>query len=779
VQESRAEKSIEALQKMASPHAKVLRAGKITKIESRYLVPGDIIILETGDKVPADARLIEIHELQTQEASLTGESNPLTKSLEELPSNTSLAERKNMLYASTIITKGRGKAIVTSTGMHTEIGKIAQKIQEHEEKSTPLQHKIKELGKYFTIIVIIIAIVIFLGGIFLGEPLSEMFLMSIALAVAAIPEGLPAVITICLALGVQRMAKKNALMRNLPSVETLGSVSVICADKTGTLTPNQMTVREIFANQQLYEVSGSGYEKKGEFYRKGKEVSLENLELLLKCGALCNDAQFNAKELIGDPTEAALLISAEKAGIKVENMQKKEPRIDEISFTSERKMMTTIHRADKKIISYTKGSPELILELCDRILINGTVKRLNRDLKKEILRQNNLLAEKALRVLAFAYNENCSKAECEKKMTFLGLQAMIDPPRAEVKQSIKQCQEAGIRVIMITGDQLGTAQAIAKELGIFGAAISGEELEKIKNLESKIDEINIFARVNPEHKLKIVRALQNKGYFVAMTGDGVNDAPALKKADIGIAMGLSGTDVAKEASDMILTDDHFTSIVKAVEEGRGIFENIRKFVNYLLSCNLGEISLILFASLYAFLTGTNLVLPLTAIQILWINLITDGLPATALSLDQPSQKIMQKPPRAPKESILTPLLKKDIILFGVLMGLASFVLFLLYQNSGQTKFQTMVFTSLVLFEMVRLMIIRREYQLKLFSNLTLVAAVLISFVLQLIVIYTPLSNWFKTESLGIFDWLVLIVSSLVLWAIYLICRKILEKFWKK
>ncbi len=769
IQEYKAEKSIEALKKMASPKARVLRDGKEIKIESRLLVPGDIIFLETGDKVPADARLIEAHDLHVEEASLTGESSSVSKNINVLK-EVSLADRKNMVFSSTIISNGRAKAVVVHTGMTSEIGKIAKMIEESHEQLTPLQKKLRDLGKYLTIAVVAVAILVFGAGLFSGGNATEMFLVAIALAVAAIPEGLPAVITISLSIGVQRMIKKNALVRKLASVETLGSVDVICTDKTGTLTHNQMTVRKIWTNDKVYNITGAGYNPKGNFKVGKKLANPEELEQILKIGLLCNDAHFSGsngnRELFGDPTEAALIVSAEKAGLQVKEYKK---RVDEISFSSERKMMTTIH--DDKT-SYTKGAADIIIERCDKILINGEVQRLDRNLKKKVLEQNESFAKEALRVLGFAYKEKATKEDSENNMIFVGLQAMIDPPREEVKNSIAECHSAGIRVIMITGDHLTTAKAIAKELGIVGEAVTGEQLDNIKDLDKKILRIGIFARVNPEHKLKIVKALKDKEHVVAMTGDGVNDAPALKKADIGISMGIAGTDVAKEASDMILTDDNFTSIVNAVEEGRGIFDNIRKFVNYLLSSNLGEISVILFASLF------GLPLPLTAIQILWVNLVTDGLPATALSLDPHSKGIMGRPPRPARESILSKELRSDIIIYGVLMGVGCLVLFWLYLGSGLMKAQTMAFTALVIFEVVRLQVIRYEYKLGLFSNKLLIGAVILSLGLQMLTIYGPLAIWFKTTPLELFDWGMIIVASIVLWVVYKIIYGIVKKLEK-
>ena len=778
VQEFKAEKSIEALQKLSSLKAKVFRNKKEIKIDSKFLVPGDIIALETGDKVPADCRLIEVHNLETQEGPLTGESQPINKHDSILEDNTVLAEQKNMVFAGTVISKGRALALVVKTGMDSEIGKIASLIQEASEKYTPLQKKLRELGKYLTYAVIIVAITVFFAGIIGGKDLVTMFMTSIALAVAAIPEGLPAVITLSLALGVQKMIKKNVLVRKLPSVETLGSVNVICTDKTGTLTHNQMTVTKIWANENDYQITGSGYKKNGTFTLDNKLANPLPLHQLLRAGILCNDAKLNEekkgknRELIGDPTEAALIVSGEKAGFNHNRIEKYYPRIEEIPFTSERKMMTTIHKVKdpsiketfikkrKEFISYTKGAPDIIIKQCNRILINGKVYRLNKEKKKQILKQNETYAKQALRVLGFAYNDNYSnKTSAEKDLIFLGLQAMIDPPREEVKESIKRCQEAGIKVIMITGDHLTTAQAIAKQLGVVGKSFTGQQLQRIKNLGKEIKNIGICARVKPEHKLRIVKTLQKKGYVVAMTGDGVNDAPALKKADIGISMGISGTDVAKEAADMILTDDNFTSIVNAVEEGRGIFDNIRKFVNYLLSSNLGEIVLILLASLF------GMPLPLTAIQILWINLVTDGLPAIALGLDPHEKEIMKRKPRPAKESILSKELRGNIFLTGTLIGLFTLGLFWMYLDSGLVKAQTIAFCALVSFEIIRIQMIRGKYHLGIFSNKWLVLAILGSLILQMTVIYGPLGTIFNTVPLSLKDWGVLIGASMGLYIV--------------
>ncbi len=782
VQEFKAERSIEALKKMVSLKAKVLRNGKEAKIDSKFLVPGDILVLTAGDKVPADARILEAYSLYTQESSLTGESLPVGKSIETLPEKTPLADRKNMVYSSTAIPKGRGKALITNIGMSTEVGKIAKLIKESPQEATPLQKKLRDLGKYLILAVIMIVLVVFIIRLLSGESLVETLLIAIALAIAAIPEGLPAVITISLAVGVQRMSQRNALVRHLPSVETLGSVNVICTDKTGTLTHDEMTVTKIWASGTVYDVSGSGYGTEGAFYVDTKLADPKPLQLLLKIGSLCSDAvvedkkennKDGQKNVVGDPTEAALVIAAEKAGFTKKELQKNEPRIDEIPFLSERKMMTTIHKAPKGTVSYTKGAADVVIERCNRILVNGTVQRLDRAMKKEVYAQNELFAKEALRVLGFAYKDTFTdSASAEKEMIFVGLQAMIDPPRKEAKKSIALCKKAGIKVIMITGDHLGTAKAIAEQLGIEGKAVSGQDLEQMPNLKKEIEKIGVFARVNPEHKLQIVTALKEKGYIVAMTGDGVNDAPALKKADIGIAMGKTGTDVAKEAADMVLADDNFTSIVNAVEEGRGIFDTIKKFVNYLLSSNLGEILVIFFASIL------QLPLPLTAIQILWVNMITDGLPATALSVDPHSAGIMERPPKSAKESILSKELRWSIILIGSLIGIVCTVLFWLYQASGAQKARTIVFTSLVVFELVRLQTIRSEFKLGIFSNKWLIAAVAASILLHLLTIYTPLSSFFKTVPLNLVDWAVLAVAGAVLFGTYMLIQLLRRKIRK-
>lgn len=792
-QEYKAEKAIEALRKMASPKAKVIRDGQEKEIESRYLVPGDILILETGDKISADARLFEVHSLETQEAPLTGESTPVIKNLLPVNISTAIGDRKNMVYFGTIITKGRAKAIVVGTGMKTEFGKIATLIQEAEPELTPLQKQLKNLGKWLGVAVLAIAAIVFAAGLIRESivgalnvaVMQKLFLIAIALAVAAIPEGLPAVVTISLSLGVKRMVKRNALIRKLPSVETLGSVNVICSDKTGTLTKNEMTVKKIWNSDKTYEVTGTGYAPDGTFVINKQIVApTEDLKKLLLMGALCNDSKLTEEEqqrkVLGDPTEACLLVSAEKAGLKKSEIDKVYPRIDEIPFSSERKCMTTVHNVYGKKVALTKGAPDIILELCDRILIDGKVLRISRPKIKEILDINEKFASEALRVLGFAYKDVKDAKEAEKNMVFIGLQAMIDPPRQEVKEAIQRAKTAGIRTVMITGDHKTTAVAIAKELGIEGRAITGQDVEKMldSDFKKQVDFIGVYARVNPEHKIKIVTALKSKGYIVAMTGDGVNDAPALKKADMGIAMGITGTDVSKEASDMILTDDNFASIVNAVEEGRNIFDNIRKFVIYLLSSNTGEVLIILLSMLI------GIPLPLIAVQILWINLVTDGAPATALGVEPAEPGIMQRKPVAHGEHVVTKTRFIWMILVGLIMtigtlGVFTYALF----SSGWTwgtpigfdspphyylYATTLAFTTLMLFQMFNV-INCKELSIssvkQFLSNKWLLGAIVLSLGLQLIVVYVPfLNGLFSTIPLSIGDWIVSIaVASSVLW----------------
>ncbi|MCM2325786.1 MAG: calcium-translocating P-type ATPase, SERCA-type [Candidatus Woesearchaeota archaeon] len=770
VQEFRAEKAIEALKRLASLKAVVLRDGKQVEVNAEELVPGDIILITAGEKIPADSRLITLNSLQAQEAALTGESLPVKKEITEYKDKLQLGDQKNMVFSGTVINDGKATAIVVKTGMETEIGKIARLIESAEETMTPLQEKLEKLGKFLTYLTLSICVLIFAVLSFRGVKVLEALITAVSLAVAAIPEGLPAVVTISLALGVQRMIKKNALIRKLPSVETLGGTTVICTDKTGTLTKNEMTVRKLYVDDKTIDITGSGYAPEGEFSKKTQDV-----ELLLKIGLLNNDARLektgDGYKIIGDPTEGALLVSAEKFGLSHHDLLAKHPRTDELLFDSKRKRMTTVHKIDGKTYAYVKGAPDIILNLCTHIMIDGKSKALDKSARERILKANDEFSKDALRVLGFAYKEVEGK-DYESKLVFVGLQGMIDPPRDGVKESILKCRTAGIKVVMITGDYMGTAMAIAKELGIEGKSVQGQDLDSI-DLEKEVDKIGVYARVDPEHKMRIVEALKKKGHIVAMTGDGVNDAPALKAADIGIAMGISGTDVAKESSHMILTDDNFTSIVNAVEEGRGIFDNIKKFVQYLLSSNLGEILVIFVATLF------GMPLPLLPTQILFMNLLTDGLPAVALGVDPAAKDIMKRKPRKTDEGIMTRAFSVKVFYTGIMIAAATLFVFWYAMNyRGETveHARTLAFTTLVLLQFVRIHIIRSEYNLGMFSNMKLVLAVLISIVLQITIIYTGVGElFFETTVLDMMDWVFIGAVGIALFILSSMFNRILAK----
>src|SRR3989338_8246184 len=740
-QEYKAEKSIEALRRMTSLKATVIRDGKEAEIEASLLVPGDIILLESGKIVPADARIIEQFNLQTQEATLTGESVPVMKKECILPEETMLGNLSNMVFSGTVVVSGRATAVVTGTGMSTQIGKIAKMIDQTDRDMNPLQKQLKVLGKILGAATVIIAVIVFLVGIGTGKDISEMLLTSISLAVAAIPEGLPAVVTISLALGVQRMARRNSIIRKLASVSTLGSTTVICTDKTGTLTRNEMTVRKIYVDGKAIDVTGKGYSTKGDFLIGKKNQSSATIEKLLEIGAICNDARFSEDDLRGDPMEIAFLVSAKKYGL---SLAKKMPRINEIGFTSERKMMSTYNHTSSGRVVYTKGAPDVVIRCCSSIMSNGRIRKITSKDRKEILDAVENFSKDALRVIGFAFRKSSSLAE--DNLTFVGLQAVIDPPREGVREAISKCKDAGIRVVMITGDYACTAEAIASDVGIEGKAVLGEDIEKMRNLENEVEHIGIYARVNPEHKLRIVEAFKKRGHVVAMTGDGINDAPALKKADIGIAMGKTGTDVTKEASDMLLADDNFVTIVNAIEEGRGIGDNIRKFVNYLLSSNLGEI-LIIFVALII-----GLPLPLLAIHLLWINIITDGFPALALGVDPAEKDIMKKPPRKKDERIMNREMALAITFSGIVITIGALAMFEYYLSDGLEKARTIAFTSMVLFEIVRLHVIRSHYKIGIFSNKWLNLGVISSLMMQLLIIYSPFNVFFDTVPLSLSDW---------------------------
>jgi len=746
-QEYKAEKAIENLQKLSPLKAVVIRNGQEMHIDAAELVPGDIILLETGNNVPADARIIQPLNLSTQEALLTGESYPVQKS-EKAVTSKIISDQKSMLFAGTTVVSGHTTAVVTATGMKTELGKIAKLIETTTSEATPLAKKLKQLGLWIGLIVLIISISMFIIGFAEGIPLHLIFMTAVAIAVAAIPEGLPAVVTTCLAIGVQRMAKDNAIIRKLPSVETLGACNVICTDKTGTLTHNEMTVRKLFANNKEITVTGSGYAPEGTF-----SETPSTFKTLLQIGVLNNNSQIaNNKgwQCIGDPTEGALLVSAEKAGMNIHRMQEQCSRLREIEFTSERKIMTTVHKIGKETVAYMKGAPEIVLQCCSQMLVNGKIVRLNKERKTKILEKNNEFASKALRVLGFAYKprvtQKTSDKDLEKDMIFVGLQAMIDPPRSEARQAVRTCMKAGIRVIMITGDNVATAEAIANELGITGKGITGEQLDQ-KTINESIAKTNVFARVNPEHKLWILKALKAQGNIVAMTGDGVNDAPALKSADIGIAMG-TGTDVAKDSSDMILQDDNFSTIVKAVAQGRVIFDNIIKFVEYLFSSNLGEV-LTLTASI-----AFRLPLPVLPLQILWINLATDGLPALALGVEPPEPGVMTRKPRMLSEKIVNKGRTASIFVIGLLMSAGTWLAF--YLHSSELAYsQTMAFTTLVFFQLFNALNQRSQTHsiFSLRQNWWLNLSILTSLLMQVAVVNLAFfQNLFGTVSLSAGDW---------------------------
>ena len=722
IQEYRADKAIDALRKLETTKVPVIRNNKQISIDSKDLVPGDILLVEEGAKIPADCYLLEAYELEVDESILTGESVPVKKSITLVKENTQVAERVNMIFSATTVTRGRGKAIVTNTAMNTEVGKIASLIQKQEEKQTPLQIKLDKVGKSLGILVIIIAVLVFVAGLIDKQKPADMLLIAISLAVAAVPEGLPAIVTISLALGTKRMVKRNVLIRKLSSVETLGSTTLICCDKTGTMTQNKMQVTKYYIDNKLIDVD--------------KDSS--NLKLMHDIMINCNNATLPD---IGVPTDLGILKVASK-GTKYE-------RIGEIPFSSQTKTMITYHIVNKKNYTYSKFAPEKIYDLCSYINVNGRITKFTDKQKQAIMKESEEMAKDALRVLGYGYSEG----KQNKDLIFVGLSGMIDPPKKEVKDAIAKCNEAGIRVIMITGDHKLTAQAIARQVGLNDRVLTGEELDQMSDekLKDKARHIDIYARVNPEHKVRILNALYDYN-IVAMTGDGVNDAPAIKKAHIGVSVG-SGTDVAKEASDMIILDNNFNSIVSAVEEGRGIYDDIKKFINYLLSSNLGEV-LIIFVAMLILLPGENkIIVPLTALQLLWINLVTDGLPALALGIDNISKDVMKRQPRNPKENIITKTMMYNIISTGVLMTIAVLYLFKLNLDNI-IKAQTIAFTTVVMLEMVRVQMIRSQYKLKLFSNFWLWLAILSSVLLQLAVVYIPhLNKIFKTVPLNINDWI--------------------------
>ncbi|HET7271755.1 MAG TPA: cation-translocating P-type ATPase [Rubrobacter sp.] len=806
VQEARAQKAVAALRAMSAARASVVRDGERKSIASTGLVPGDIILLEEGDTIPADARLIECTALQTSEASLTGESLPVPKDTALIEKKVSLGDRTNMLFSGTAVTYGRGRAVVTATGRQTELGRIAGLLRQTDEETTPLQKELARTGKLLGVAVLLIAAVIVITIVLVERvrdpaAIFDVLILGVALAVAAVPEGLPAIVTAVLAIGVQRMAHRNAIVRKLPAVETLGSATVIASDKTGTLTKNEMTVRTVLTASGHADLGGTGYAPEGELHLNSKRPSdaalRTEVEQILQAGERANNATLSNSDgrwsVQGDPTEGALIVAARKIGLTPDVLDQRFERVGEVPFSSERKLMSTVQKVadnQENRIVFTKGAPEFLLPRCSHELIGHETRRLTDGRRKEIREANEQLAGEALRTLGMAFRslppdtrEKEVDGRIEQELVFLGLVGMIDPPRKEAKAAVVRARSAGIRPIMITGDHPRTAAAIARELDILekGGAITGAELESLTDdvLEQTVRESSVYARVNPEHKLRIVRALQRTGAVVAMTGDGVNDAPALKTADIGVAMGITGTDVSKEAADMILTDDNFASIVAAVEEGRSIFANIQKFMRYLLSSNIGEVLTMFFGVVLAGVIGLSgvgiLALPLLATQILWINLVTDGPPALALGLDPADPDVMNRPPRRQGAGIVARSMWLGIVSVGIVMALGTLLVLDsalpggLIEGSGDLPYaRTMAFTTLMLFQVFNVLNARSEGRSAfygLFRNPWLWGALLLSVLLQVLVVHAPFFQpAFGTVGLDYRDWLVCsAVASSVLW----------------
>ncbi len=808
IQQSRAEEAMAALRQMTAAQASVIRGGTRQSIPATEVVPGDVIVIEEGNTVPADARVIQSTALQTAEAALTGESLPVLKDELPITEEVGLGDRDNMIFSGTVAVYGHGRAVVTATGMQTEMGHIAGMLKETPIETTPLQKELHHVGKLLGIVVIVIAIVIITTIILVEDvrgfsALFDVLILGVALAVAAVPESLPAVVTVVLSLGVQRMAQKNAIVRHLAAVETLGSANVIASDKTGTLTKNEMTVLAVITASGRVNLEGTGYIPEGKVRREGGgkidgALHFELVRALAAADRASNAVlhERNGRWVVhGDPTEGALIVAARKAGLEAEALNARLERVGEVPFSSERKLMSTVHtdaEQEERLLAFTKGAPDVLLTRCTQELVGDEIKPLTVERRAEILKSNEELAGEALRTLAVAFRtlpKDVMKQEefdehVEKDLVFLGLIGMIDPPRMEAKDAVARAMAAGVRPIMITGDHPKTATVIAEGLGIptNGQAVTGAELEKMpeEKLDQTVQEVSVYARVNPEHKLRIVKALQRGGAIVAMTGDGVNDAPALKTANIGVAMGITGTDVSKEASDVVLADDNFATIVGAVEEGRAIFSNIRKFLRYLLSSNLGEVMIMFFGLLLADLIGLTaegdrLALPLLATQILWINLVTDGPPALALGVDPADPRLMKKPPRPREEGVITRSMWAGNLFTGVIMAIgALFILDAslpggLIEGSGSLRYaQTMAFTTVVFFSLFVVFNARSDKQsafVGLFSNKWLWGAVLLSLLLQVAVVHIPfLQQAFSTVSLSPVDWLLCtVVASSVLW----------------
>jgi len=798
-QEIKADAALEALKRMSARYAKTIRDGELVRIEAEELVCGDLVVLEEGDIVPADIKIIESHRFSTSEAALTGESMSVMKQdVDVIERELPLAERVNMVYMGTTVATGRSKGIVVNTGMFTELGKIAKSIDDIDAEDTPLQKKLNEFGHQVVIMCLIVCAVIFVMSIVRGERLMFGFMTAVSLAVAAIPEGLPAITTIVMALGTQRMAKKNAVVRKLASVETLGCTTVICTDKTGTLTQNKMVMKKIFSDSAHFEISGEGYDLHGEIRNEGKVLSANELEKyeksafgLLEAGVMCNNSKIKITasntdnvDFLGDPTEVAFLVASYKAGFDIESKLSEYEFVDEVPFSSERKMMTKVYKKNGKYYAFTKGAMEMVLARSAFYSVKGKIVPVDDAVRKELSGQNEAMVSQAFRVLGVAVREVPEKDvpkqadldpvffECD--LTFLGLAGIMDPPKLEVKKSIQQCREAGILPVMITGDHKGTATAIARELGILSEgmnSLSGAELDKLD--DEKLAELcvktTVFARVTAEHKLRIVRAFKNRGEVVAMTGDGINDAPAIKEANIGIAMGIAGTDVTKTASDMVLADDNFSTIVSAVEEGRVIYTNIKKFIYFLFSSNMGLIFAIFFTVIFGWRQ------PLFPLQILWINLITNGLPALALGVDSAEKGSMKRPPRSPKDPIIGPWEFWMIILNGAVMGVAALYAFyyeyyVVIEKNMAPEIQyweacTMAFAILALSPIIHAFSCRSKTVsafYKLFQNIWIWLSALIAVVLQLIAVhYTPLQKAFKTVDLPMIKWEIVIWLSVL------------------
>ncbi|KJS12454.1 MAG: ATPase [Peptococcaceae bacterium BRH_c8a] len=788
VQEFRAERSMEALRSMTAPEARVIRDGLERKIPAAELVPGDVVLLEAGDRVPADIRVISAVDMQTVEAALTGESTPVTKHTKPLDREVEAADAANMAFMGTMLTRGRGHGIVVATGMETEMGQIAGLIREAGQEPTPLQRRLAQLGRGLVFFCLGICLLVTVIGILRGEPVYQMFMTGVSLAVAVIPEGLPAIVTVALAIGVQRMIRRNAIIRRLPAVETLGCATFICSDKTGTLTQNEMTVRRVYVGEREFAVTGEGYDPKGSFIGEGQTKGNPDFEILMKVAALCNNATLfkdniqiaglfrrdkknsSAWQITGDPTEGALLVMASKAGFWREHLEKKELRLAEIPFDSDRKRMVVIYGRGGQREALVKGAPDVVLQLCTHYLLDGTPVPLDKRRRLDIMDKYSSMAGDALRVLGLAYRplssetdtERPSPEKVEQNLVFVGLAGMIDPPRPAAVSAVHTCRRAGIKVAMITGDHQLTATAVAREMGIAGAGarvLNGEELEHLSDddLSRMAEDVRVYARVSPRHKLRIVRALKKNGHVVAMTGDGVNDAPAVKEADIGISMGVTGTDVTRESSAMVLADDNFSSIVAAVEEGRGIYDNIRKFVRYLLTCNVGEVLVMLLAVI------GGLPLPLLPIQILWMNLVTDGLPAMALGVDPIDKNVMRRPPRQPEESIFSHGLGMRIMGGGALIAVLTLAVFAYFMSADKNidLARTAAFNTLVFLQLFYVFSCRSEHsgimEVGLFGNPHLLVAVSVSACLQVAATQvTAIQPIFKTVPLNAFHWAVVI-----------------------